>query len=78
MSAVPIPRGRDGNVRWVRNKVLATYLNTSLMTIWRWRRDPKVGFPPASVINKIEYTDLDLVDQWMRDRVVDRATREVA
>jgi hypothetical protein len=46
------------------------------MTIWRWRRDTKVGFPPASVINGIEYTDLDLIDHWMCDRIVNRTARE--
>ena len=69
-------RSRDN--RWVRNKALAEYLGTTVMTIWRWRRDPKVGFPAATVINGIEYSDLDLIDRWMRDRVVDRAAREIA
>ena len=55
--------------RWTRNAPLARYLNVSDMTIWRWRRDPKLNFPPPAVINNIEYTDLNVVDEWMRSRV---------
>jgi hypothetical protein len=36
------------------------------MSLWRWKRDPKLKFPPAAVINGIEYNDLNLVDDWMR------------
>lgn len=63
--------------RWVRNKTLAEYLGTTVMSIWRWRRNDELGFPRPSVINDIEYTDLDEVDAWMKARVVNRA-KEVA
>lgn len=69
---------RSRDARFLRNKALAEYLGTTVMTIWRWRRDPKLNFPQATEINGVSYTDLDLVDQWMRLRVVDRAEREVA
>jgi hypothetical protein len=59
--------------RWVRNAALARYLNVSAMCIWRWQRDPSLNFPQGSRINNIDYTDLNLVDEWMRARVVNRA-----
>lgn len=56
--------------RWARNTALARYLNVSAMCIWRWQRDPSLGFPQASRINNIDYTDLNEVDGWMRSRIV--------
>jgi hypothetical protein len=61
-----------GRGRWARNKATADYLNISVMTLWRWKRDPALGFPAAAVINDIEHNNLDLVDAWMESRVVDR------
>jgi hypothetical protein len=40
------------------------------MTLWRWKHDPALGFPPASLINNVEWNDLDLVDDWMAERAV--------
>jgi len=62
--------------RWARNSPLAKYLNVSTMCIWRWQRDPQLNFPQPSRINNIDYTDLNLVDAWMRSRVVDRTKRQ--
>ncbi len=71
--------GKYGGGRWVRNKALAEYLGITTMSLWRWKRDPKLAFPPATVVNDIEYNDLDAVDDWMRSRVVDHTLkREVA
>jgi predicted DNA-binding transcriptional regulator AlpA len=53
--------------RWVRNGELAKYLGVSKMTLWRFKRQP--DFPPAAVINRIEFNDLDKVDAWMEARV---------
>ena len=58
--------------RWARNGQLAEYLNVTKMTIWRWQRDPDLAFPQPAVINAINYTDLDQVDEWMKARVVNR------
>jgi hypothetical protein len=43
------------------------------MTLWRWKRDRGLGFPPPSVVNNIEYNDLNLVDDWLIARRVDHA-----
>ncbi len=69
----PLPTERPP--RWVRNGALAKYLNVSDMTIWRWQRDPALNFPQPSQINGVSYTDLNLVDAWMRERVVDRTRK---
>lgn len=42
------------------------------MCLWRWRRDPKLGFPQPTRINGISYTDRNAVDEWMRTRIVKR------
>ena len=68
------PRDRQAP-RWVRNADLARYLNVSAMCIWRWQRDPALSFPQPSVVGTVSYTDLNHVDQWMRDRVTKLAAR---
>jgi predicted DNA-binding transcriptional regulator AlpA len=55
--------------RWVRNGELAKYLGVSKMTIWRFKHVPGFDFPPAAVINNIEFNDLDKVDAWMEARI---------
>ena len=61
-----------GQGRWLRNVALAKYIGISYMTLWRWKLDPKLDFPAATVINGTEYNDIDAVDNWMRKRVVKR------
>jgi hypothetical protein len=61
--------------RWTRNAALARYLNVSGMALWRWQRDPELSFPQPSVINGIKYTDLNQIDEWMRQRVVARTVK---
>jgi predicted DNA-binding transcriptional regulator AlpA len=58
--------------KWLRNSELSRYLGVSAMTIWRWKRDPALNFPSPSVVNDIEYTNVDHVDKWMRQRIVKR------
>jgi hypothetical protein len=58
--------------RWVRNGELAKYLGVSKMYVWRLKHDPKLkhfDFPSASVINTIEFNDLDKIDAWMEAHV---------
>jgi hypothetical protein len=54
--------------RWARNKRTADHLNTSVMTLWRWKHDESLNFPLARIVNGIEYNDLDEIDAWMRAR----------
>ena len=65
---------REGT-RYVRNAQLAKYLDVSAMTVWRWQRDESLNFPQPRVINGNPFTDLDLVDEWMRTSVTRRAEK---
>lgn len=62
--------------RWVRNAEVAKYLNVTTMTVWRWSRNPDLGFPKPSVIKSIEYRDLNQLDDWMKSMIKDREARE--
>lgn len=64
--------------RWTRNSATARYLGVSNMCLWRWKRDARLAFPDPAVINGIEYNNLNLVDQWIKARVVSRVAREAA
>ncbi len=55
--------------RWVRNGELARYLGVSKMTLWRFKTEQSFKFPPASVINNLEFNDLEQVDAWMESHV---------
>jgi hypothetical protein len=50
------------------------------MTIWRWERDPKLAFPPASVIHGRKYWNRNDIDTWMRRMATSKAiaTEKVA
>jgi hypothetical protein len=54
----------------VRNGELAKYLGVSKMYVWRLKNQPGHNFPPAAVINNVEFNDLDAVDAWMEARVL--------
>jgi predicted DNA-binding transcriptional regulator AlpA len=56
--------------RWTRNAALARYLGVTTMTIWRHQRNPNLNFPQPVSINGVQFTDLNLVDDWMRTRVI--------
>ena len=71
-ASTPLPR----SPRLSRNAPLARYLGVSAMTLWRWKRDPELNFPQPSVVNDIDYTDLNLVDEWLITRRVDRARQQ--
>jgi predicted DNA-binding transcriptional regulator AlpA len=68
-----VPEAQKRQPRWIRNADLARYLGVSSMCLWRWVRDPELGFPQPTVIGRYSYTDLDQVNAWMRSRVVDFA-----
>jgi hypothetical protein len=53
--------------RWARNGELCEYWGISKMTLWRFKQDP--NFPPAAVINKMEFNDLDKADEWMEAHI---------
>jgi hypothetical protein len=57
-----------GRGKWLRNGQLARYLGISNMTLWRWKHDPDLNFPDASVVNNVEFNNVDRVDEWMGTR----------
>lgn len=50
-----------------RRKLLGRYGVTE-MTLWRWERDPLLGFPPPVVINSKKFFDVDELEAWERKR----------
>jgi len=70
----PATQNQSTGPRWARNAELARYLGISEMSLWRWQRDPKLGFPQPTRINGISYTDREAIDEWMRCRVTSLAT----
>jgi predicted DNA-binding transcriptional regulator AlpA len=41
----------------------------SEMTLWRWVRDEKMGFPQPLVLNRRKLFDADALAEWERQRV---------
>jgi hypothetical protein len=62
----------SAKIRWARNAQLARYAGVSVMTVWRWKQLP--GFPPAAIVNGIEYRDLVAFDSWMSGFIARRDT----
>jgi hypothetical protein len=48
------------------NKDLAAFFGVSEMTIWRWKRNPKLKTPPNAKVNGRPRNDLDAWDNWMQ------------
>jgi hypothetical protein len=65
-----------GRGKWLRNGQLARYLGISNMTLWRWKRDADLNFPDASVVNDVEFNNVDRVDEWMGTRPRRASRRE--
>jgi len=62
--------------RLVGNAALARYLGVTPMTIWRWKRQPDLHFPPTIVINGVSYNSLNEIDAWLREHRVDYAAKK--
>jgi hypothetical protein len=58
--------------RWAGNRNTAKHLGVTEMTLWRWKRNPKLNFPIASEVNGIERNDLNEVDAWLKARATSR------
>ena len=63
---------------WVRNKALAEMLGVTVMTIWRWQRDPALGFPQPCAIGRTQFTKVEDVERWLKARAVNYLAKEVA
>jgi predicted DNA-binding transcriptional regulator AlpA len=60
-----------------RKKLLERFGGISVMTLWRWERDAKLGFPRPTEINGRKYYDLAEVEAWERHRAL-ASTAKVA
>ena len=49
------------------------YGNRSVMALWRWARDPKLGFPQPIYIQKYRYWRLADLIEWERTRPTNKA-----
>ena len=56
-------------------RLLRQIVPVSDMTIWRWEHDHDLGFPKAITINGRKYFDLDLIEEWERNRAAHSARR---
>lgn len=62
----------DGKTYLNAKQVRIRYGNISDMTIWRWCRDPEMGFPQPIRINRIKFWDeaeLDAFDALVSGKV---------
>jgi predicted DNA-binding transcriptional regulator AlpA len=58
--------------RLARKAATARYLNRGDMTLWRWMHNETLHFPKPIKIGNAEYLNLDEVDEWLRQRIVER------
>ena len=54
----------DPNVWLSASKVRKRLGDISPVTLWRWRHDPKLGFPPGRCINGRWYFQWSRVSDW--------------
>lgn len=62
----------DGKTYLTSKQVRARYGDITDMTIWRWCRDPAMGFPQPIRINRIKFwdeADLDAFDARVSGKV---------
>ena len=51
-----------------RKTILERFGGISVMTLWRWEHDEKLGFPKPTRINRRKYYDLAEIEAWERSR----------
>jgi predicted DNA-binding transcriptional regulator AlpA len=54
-------------------QVRARYGGISVMTLWRWLHDEKLGFPRPTRINRIRFWEDAKLAEWDRKRVSEQA-----
>ena len=42
----------------------------SALTLWRWTRDPKLGFPVPLIVNRRRFFRRAEIEAWERDRII--------
>jgi predicted DNA-binding transcriptional regulator AlpA len=72
--AHPPAHHRPDDGGFITGPGLCRRYGVSEQSIWRWRRDPALGFPPSMLINRRNYWRLADLIEWERHR----ARRDVA
>ena len=68
-----------GNKQYItRKKLLERFGGISAMTLWRWERDAKLGFPQAIDINGRKYYDLAQVEAFEQLQTIKKLKSEAA
>jgi hypothetical protein len=61
----------------VPDPIVACEFNVTLMTLWRWTQDPKLGFPPRIKIRKRNFRSRGAIEEFkhrvMRQAIAARA-----
>jgi excisionase family DNA binding protein len=58
---------------WLPDRQVADFLGVTTMTIWRWDRDEKLGFPRPAVIHGRKYRNRNKLNEWMRSMATNKA-----
>jgi len=58
---------------WISGASLAAMLDITTMTLWRWERDKKLGFPQPTIINTRRYWNRNQINDWMRRMATSKA-----
>jgi hypothetical protein len=59
-----LPASDAAEWQWVTGPTLRKALNISAVTLWRWRHNKSIGFPPAKRINSRLYFPWPDVLAW--------------
>jgi predicted DNA-binding transcriptional regulator AlpA len=54
--------------QWLKGSELCRHVGITGMTLWRWLKDKKLGFPPPTKIRSRKYWNRADVDAWMTKR----------
>lgn len=55
--------------RYLSDPQVCKRYGVSAMTIWRWDRDERLGFPPPMRIRNRKFRDLDALELWEQSRI---------
>jgi hypothetical protein len=58
----------DRPARYLPDPQVCARYHVCAMTLFRWDRNPTLGFPPPIKINGRKYRDLDQLEAWERAR----------
>jgi predicted DNA-binding transcriptional regulator AlpA len=59
--------------RFLPDPAVQRRYSVSAMTLYRWDKNPKLGFPPPLRINGRKFRDVALLEAWERSRVAAKA-----